>query len=640
MTSSASFSQVFQERGGILVLEAERTSSDLGLWKKQNELPKATGEGYLQFLGNTFEKGPAKSPLEYVFRIHRSGLYYLHLHCAKEMHEERKDVANDCYVRVEGDFDAGPGPHGNHGDNASLALLRGDTKYYGGAVDKWKWESGAANGGNLDPGGHRNKRVAVYAFEAGETYKLVISGRSKFFRINRIMFRHTDVAADLAQSLSQPESLFENELSHVPRSFVYQALGDFPTIDQGEVPYYTDKKHKVLAIAANDVQNRKGFARASRKFEGKTNTYDVTITTLTEEDGESIYRLLVDGVQVATYTNPFVFSAGGTTRDLKPHRHTWSGIRIPNGATISVESKVDSNDQVSEAGDGKAPWAWARGRWQQIALTENGSKIRPPAGRLAIVADGNSPDPDDIGAMAVIFGLLSQSGLTDRLVHLSHSCDLDPFLNPGRQKIDKENELRRQKKLHELFGEGVDFWGPFPELADYYNCRTERAEAIADLTKAMNASSAKNPLWIIEAGEPDIIGYALRAAEASKRPFVHVVSHHPANDNSGDVFTWQQIKDFGVTEHQIGDQNSGLQVLIESGQWNWARNHEEPRIAWIWEQLKYAEQDEVVGFQKNKFDCSDAGMVYWWITGASEGGNAKSTPREIRELLQMKKQSQ
>ena len=52
--------------------------------------------------------------------------------------------------------------------------------------------------------------------------------------------------------------------------------------------------------------------------------------------------------------------------------------------------------------------------------------ICPPAGRLAIVADGNSPDPDDIGATAVIFGLLHASGFNDRLVHLSHSCRITP----------------------------------------------------------------------------------------------------------------------------------------------------------------------------------------------------------------------
>ncbi|MDF1814191.1 MAG: hypothetical protein P1V20_18445 [Verrucomicrobiales bacterium] len=258
-------------------------------------------------------------------------------------------------------------------------------------------------------------------------------------------------------------------------------------------------------------------------------------------------------------------------------------------------------------------------------------EIRPPVGRLAIVADGNSPDPDDIGATAVMFGILKGADLRDRLVHLSHSCDLDPFTNPDNQTISAPDEQRRQSKLHELCAQGIKFFGPFPNLAETYNCRTAQTAAVDNLRDAINASSSGDPLWIIEAGEPDIIGYALRAATASKRKYVHIVSHHPANDNSGDFFTWQQILEFGVTEHQIGDQNTGLKTAPHP--WDWAKNHNRPEIAWIWDQLQYAEQDGVVTFQTNKFDCSDAGIIYWWITGANNGGNRKATPGEIKTLL-------
>lgn len=262
---------------------------------------------------------------------------------------------------------------------------------------------------------------------------------------------------------------------------------------------------------------------------------------------------------------------------------------------------------------------------------EAASLIDPPAGRLAIVADGNSPDPDDIGAIAVIFGILDGAELNDRLVHLSHSCDLDPFRNPGNQSIDPTNEKRRQEKLHQLCGEGISFFGPFANLKNYFNCRTDQKAAVDDLRRAINTSTASNPLWIIEAGEPDLIGYALESATPSKRQHVHVVSHHPANDDSGDYFTWQEILDFGVIEHQIGDQNPGLKTAIP--EWDWAKKHSDPGIAWIWEQLKYAEQDGVVRFQTDKFDCSDAGLIYWWITGASEGGEKASTPLEIKRML-------
>ena len=253
--------------------------------------------------------------------------------------------------------------------------------------------------------------------------------------------------------------------------------------------------------------------------------------------------------------------------------------------------------------------------------------IRPPSGRLAIVADGNSPDPDDIGATALMFGLLKVSGLGDRLVHLSHSCDLKPT-----SRISAEDELRRQRVMDEICRDGVSQFGPFRNLKTWFNCRTQQKAAIDDLCDAINQSSENDPLWIIEAGEPDIIGYALEAAAASRRHYVHVVSHHPANDNAGDFFSWQQILEFGVKEHQIGDQNAGLQTKISA--WDWARDHHNSGIQWIWRQLAYAEQDGVVRFQSNKFDCSDAGMIYWWITGADLNGNRHSTPVEMATMLQ------
>ncbi|WP_440877110.1 hypothetical protein [Thalassotalea sp. PLHSN55] len=269
--------------------------------------------------------------------------------------------------------------------------------------------------------------------------------------------------------------------------------------------------------------------------------------------------------------------------------------------------------------------------WKRYVTTATLDVVKPPKGRLAVVIDGNSPDPDDIGATPVMFALLNKTGLNETLVHLSHSCDLDPFRNKGKQQINAVNELRRQKKLDELSVTGIELFGPFENLRKFYNCREDQQGATRDLTDAINASTANNPLWIIEAGEPDLIGYALAAAKPSARQHVHVISHHPANDNSGDYFTWQQILDFGITEHQIGDQNVGLQTPMHY--WDWTNAYNDSGFNYIMQMLAYAESDGVVPFQTNKYDCSDAGMLYWWITGANNGGNNSPTPVDIKEML-------
>ena len=179
---------------GLVVIEAEDTSSDLGEWiKKKDGLKNAPrGSGYLEFTGNNPRSGPPQSPLEYSFKIKQEGLYRIHLRCARETVGDRKDVANDCYIRVEGDYEQGENVGATHGDDAPLKTLQSDTKFFGGDHNSLVW----ATANRLDLGAHRNKRVAVYRFKAGQTYKLVVSGRSQKFKLDTIVFRHVSIQPD------------------------------------------------------------------------------------------------------------------------------------------------------------------------------------------------------------------------------------------------------------------------------------------------------------------------------------------------------------------------------------------------------------------------------------------------------------
>ena len=222
-------------------------------------------------------------------------------------------------------------------------------------------------------------------------------------------------------------------------------------------------------------------------------------------------------------------------------------------------------------------------------------KINPPAGRIAIIADGNSPDPDDLGGTAVSIALLRASGLAERLVHYSHSCDLVRV-----NRISEKAEVERHALMQSSCDVTARRWGGFENLT-FYDAKWQLDETIKDLVKAINASTVEDPLWIIEAGEPDIIGFALDASQKEKHKYVKVLSHHPANDDAGDFYEWQEILDFGVEEVRIPDQNIDLKVDIEK--WEWARTHSDSRIQQVWVQGKIAEVDDVVRFQKGKWDC-------------------------------------
>lgn len=258
--------------------------------------------------------------------------------------------------------------------------------------------------------------------------------------------------------------------------------------------------------------------------------------------------------------------------------------------------------------------------------------INPPAGRLAIIADGNSPDPDDLGGTAVSLALLRAAGLEDRLVHYSHCCDL-VGVNPysPENKISPKAEVERHALMQASCDVTARRWGGFDNLT-FFDAKWDFDKTLKDLMKAIHASTADDPLWIIEAGEPDLIGFALDQTPKEKRKYVKVLTHHPANDKSGDFYSWQQILDFGVEEVRIPDQNINLK--LDEEEWDWAKNHADSRLQQIWLMGKMAEVDNIVNFQKGKWDCSDAGMVLYWITGANVNDGLQAGSIEVvKEIL-------
>lgn len=186
-------SPVHEEKDGVVMIEAESVTSRLGEWEPMTEIEGYSGGGYLQFMGNKPTSGKPNSKLEYVFKITKGGLYYLALRCAREKVGNRDDLANDCYVALKGDFGPGPNSGDKNGNDAPGEMLKENTKFFGGNDKQFVW----AHGGRLDPGGHNNKRVAIYELRTGEEYTLVVHGRSKLFKLDQIAFVHEDKVGDI-----------------------------------------------------------------------------------------------------------------------------------------------------------------------------------------------------------------------------------------------------------------------------------------------------------------------------------------------------------------------------------------------------------------------------------------------------------
>ena len=181
---------VFQEKNGLLAIEAESTSSRLGKWKKKFDVADFTGECHLEFTGNKTESGPPESPLKYKFTISKGGKYSLLIRARKRLESKRADISNDCYVSLKGNFDTG--------GSAPIKVLKNETKLFGGDADKWGWAR------TLDTGG--KKYPAEYLLEPGETYELTIHGRSKNFNIDRFLLVHESRDLRKEQQKNPPES--------------------------------------------------------------------------------------------------------------------------------------------------------------------------------------------------------------------------------------------------------------------------------------------------------------------------------------------------------------------------------------------------------------------------------------------------
>jgi len=189
---------IYTESDGLLLMDAEHTeTTDLDLWERvlpgdSRYLAGSTNDEHLEFTGNNIGSGDPNAPLVYTFRISKGGTYQLFIRARKRLEGARKDLCNDCYVKIAGDFTSG-------NPKAALSALLTDTKLYGGDADGWGWA------GSLDSE-EADHTPAKYIFKAGETYTLTISGRSQRFNIDRIVLFHSDITRDWDHFINSPES--------------------------------------------------------------------------------------------------------------------------------------------------------------------------------------------------------------------------------------------------------------------------------------------------------------------------------------------------------------------------------------------------------------------------------------------------
>lgn len=148
----------------------------------------------------------------------------------------------------------------------------------------------------------------------------------------------------------------------IKTTYTINAIEDFHSLSVAGFPKaYIDKNRK--AIALNAVEHKGVYTAINYVFDGESNNYDLQLNTLCELDGESNYRIAINGQPIeGIKTNPIIF--GTNQPDYTPASHTWEKIELSTGDTIRVEASSETNGKVPEG----EITAYSRGRFTSIVL--------------------------------------------------------------------------------------------------------------------------------------------------------------------------------------------------------------------------------------------------------------------------------
>lgn len=345
---------MYQESGGILVMEAERTPSSLGSgsnrWElynpgETNYVDGATQEGHLEFQGNSSDGGSAQAPLTYRFKINESGYYHLHLRSRQRLAGAPADKNNDCWVKVNGvngaTFGAGPNAGGEHMDDATVSLLTSYTKMYVSSAVTWGWAN------LLDAGGSSNKRWPVYYFNAGSTYVLTLAGRSVNFNLDRILFRKSTIVDTSAKSTAIPESALNTTPATTP------AVSRVTLVN-------ADTDHDIGSLANGAIIN---LATYGPNLSLRVDTAPPVLGSVRFNlDGNADYKLeslapyTIGGDNIWDDYLPWTPSVGSHSLIVTPYSAANGGgtAGAPVTLNFSVVNEVPAGSPVANAGTDKA----------------------------------------------------------------------------------------------------------------------------------------------------------------------------------------------------------------------------------------------------------------------------------------------
>ena len=268
-------------------------------------------------------------------------------------------------------------------------------------------------------------------------------------------------------------------------------------------------------------------------------------------------------------------------------------------------------------------------------------------GRIIISSDGNEHDHDDWSATALSLAILAANGMQDQLAVYVYSNHIWGS-NKARPVT---NGLTPYEQMRESALGGKKWFG-FDKTK--FVCAVDNPELAYNAVCAeIDKSSAKNPLFIIEAGPMQVTGEAINRANKNKLKYVTLISHSNWNNEHSDKtegswdvhtgWTFNEIKN-GFADQgksslkclKIMDQNGGADykgLTCDRSNYDWIKTspyqNKPPFKEGSWDWLYSRLETFIDCLGGNKFDPSDAGMVVFLLTGVE-----KTNPDLVRQLME------
>ncbi len=222
--------------------------------------------------------------------------------------------------------------------------------------------------------------------------------------------------------------------------------------------------------------------------------------------------------------------------------------------------------------------------------------------RIGMSHDGNQHDKDDILAVAMAMAIIGEADLVSKFVH----CDYSNHLG--------DNNASQAAEMVTSATGAAQRWG-LPS-SKVFDCQASLSGAVTSIKNAINASSSGNRFYYACGGPMEVPWRGINASDAAKRQYCTAVSHSTWNETHADTtqmtHTWSHIQSSGVKTVRIKDQNAGMSTAVSN--WTWLRDSSVEAWKWLFGRNKKS---------TTNFDASDAGMVYYIITGrGDQDGNA------------------